>query len=106
MTGFIILVLGAAVLWLIVRRNDATDRLDRLDARLHTLEFDMARLKPPQPEATQREAEAVGMAESSLAPITVSQPIPAARPLAVPPILPKPEVAPRVDQSSPRKSHR
>ena len=32
MTGFIILVLAAAVLWLIVRRNEATDRLDRLEA--------------------------------------------------------------------------
>jgi hypothetical protein len=58
MTGFYILVLAAAVLWLIVRRNAAIDRLDRLDARLHMLEMDLARLKGPEPKAAERTPEA------------------------------------------------
>ena len=95
MTGFIIVVLGAAVLWLIARRNDAIDRLDRLDARLQMLELDLERLRRPEREVSQREPDAASVPEP--APVNISQAIPASATLAVPPILPKPEVLPAVD---------
>jgi uncharacterized membrane protein len=93
MTGFFILVLAAAVLWLIVRRNDAIDRLDRLNARLQMLEFDLARLREREPEATERVADAPSVAEAAPESIGVFQQAPAAIPPMIPPILPRPEAA-------------
>jgi uncharacterized membrane protein len=80
MTGLIILILVAAVLWLIVRRNEAVDRLDRLEARLHMLEFDLARLREQKTEAESPQ-------------ITVPT-VPQATPPPIPPILATPELAP------------
>lgn len=54
MTGLIILVLAVAVFWLFIRRNEAADRLDRLDARLHMLEIELARLKQPESVRAER----------------------------------------------------
>ena len=97
MTGFIILVLAATVLWLIVRRNDAVDRLNRLEERLHLLEYDLARVKSSQSEAAKSIPEAPRVAASAPAPINIPQPISAATLLAVPPILPRPEMAPGIE---------
>src|SRR5688500_6440454 len=84
MTGFIIMALAAAVLWLIVRRNEAIDRLDRLDARLHMLEFDLARLRRPQSEPAEPTQQAASIAEAP----TQSIPQPRATPPPIPPIPP------------------
>jgi uncharacterized membrane protein len=95
MTGFIILALAGAVLWLIVRRNEAVDRLDRLDSRLHVLELTLAQLKRPHPESTERTAQVPSAAQAPAQ--SFSQPVNRVTPPPIPPILPKPEpVAPLV----------
>jgi len=94
MTGFFILVLAGAVFWLFIRRNEATERLARLDARLHMLELDLARLTRPETEHAERAQEAVNVAER---PGEGVRPVMPGAPPLIPPILPRPEVAPKVE---------
>src|SRR5687767_1698050 len=93
MTGFIIVVLAGAVLWLFIRRNEIRDRMERLDARLHMLELDVARLTEPEHDARKGDVSPI-MAEAPVANVpVVTQTVP----LAIPPLLPKPDVAPAVE---------
>jgi uncharacterized membrane protein len=109
MTGFFILVLAGAVLWLIVRRNEATDTLERLEARVRALERERAQaIRHDASAFSAPEAESPGV--PSIPPI-LSQPLaaefqsstahvqetPSDREAApVPPIIPPrlPDVAP------------
>lgn len=88
MTGFIILLLAIAVLWLIVRRNEAADAVERLEARVHMLELDRARFHArPAESPTPADAAEPAAAEPATSP-------------SVPPMLSRPEPAFRF-QSAP-----
>ena len=93
MTWFVIvaIALGCAVWYLFTRRNEATDTLERMEARLNLLEFEIQRLRDGQKAAEPQPAPVPQAVE--LPP----EPRPRATPPPIPPILtqePQPQPEP------------
>ncbi len=106
MSWLAILVLCGLVGWLFVRRNEASEQLDRIEARLNRLEFDLEKIKrptepvapleraatTPSPEPAARPARATPppippILEPQLQPQSQSQPEAAAVPPVLPPLI-------------------
>jgi predicted membrane protein DUF2339 len=111
MTWFVLLVLGALVAWLLKRRNEALETLERVQARLNRLEIQLERLQrarqapvEPEPSMEQQVMEPTHATPPPIPPILPQQPQPASAEPApqilpiVPPLLP-----PRVEKPRPAR---
>jgi hypothetical protein len=108
MTWFVILVLGSLVAWLLKRRNESVETLERVQARLNRLEIELERLQrgrpapvEPGPPMEQQVIEPTPATPPPIPPILAQQPQPASAEPApqilpiVPPLLPPREKKPR-----------